>query len=206
MSWALGDDSPTIKGVITGAEYTNVLVNDREVWEYFYTFASPETGEWFGSSYTSELYPNTGDTVAIQYDANDPSISRIQGMDTSISGTWLALVLGALFIIDMLVLRFFVSMNKEKLNILNRGKLTRGIIVAHNTTGTVIYNQPVSALTFAYGDNRKKYRTTTKTHEVDEVLDEQEEYIVYDRDEPSRGVVVDALPSIAANFIRKNWA
>ena len=202
------DSNPAqIEGTITGVDYTNTEVNERPVMQYFYTFVSPEIGEWYGYSYSSTSTADVGDRVTILYNSTDPSISKIRGMDTSSGGFFFGVLFPLFFVVPLLIAWIiFLRRALFKLKVLRKGSLTEGVLIDKKATATEINNQRVYALTFEYEVGSTKYTRVTKTHEINELMDDPKELMIYHYDYPSKAIVVDALPRSVGRYIRKNWS
>ena len=202
--WRLGDKTE-VNGTVTYAEWTGVSINEVDIMQYDYTFASPEIGEWFGTSYGPDGSTDVGQTVVVQYNSDNPMMSRIQGLDTSTSGFFGMLAFLVFFIPMILLLRFLFKKGKLKLKIIQNGTLAEGKLVEEKETGMRINDQPVIAYKFEYSIGSSNYYVTTKTHEVDKIGDERTELIVFHNDYPEKAIVVDSLPSGSSEYIKKNW-
>jgi hypothetical protein len=79
--------------------------------------------------------------------------------------------------------------------LLGTGRLAFGKLASVAGTGTTINNRQVMAMTFQFrAHDGATYDVTSKTHRPEALDDQEEELVLYDPDDPTRGVALDALP------------
>lgn len=86
VEYTLDSSSPKIKGVITDIWESNLTVNDEVVLAYDFMFASQDLGEVRGTSYGNNYSIDVSDSVLVVYDQDQPSISKVEGLDASLGG------------------------------------------------------------------------------------------------------------------------
>lgn len=195
-----GSDALTVQGAITEAERTNVSLNEENVIKYRYTF------EYMGRSYTGISYSTdnnyrNGQRVNVEFEPDNPQISRIEGMSVKPAGLWM------LFIyifpgVGFLFLFFAFKKGLSKIGTIRYGIITRGKFINKESTGGSINGQTIYDLFFTFTDMSGNVHTATgSTHKIEAVMDEPEERIIYDPSNPSGAVVVDAMPVSVRKFL-----
>ena len=185
----------TVEGVATNLYGTGASVNDNEVFENHFRFTTPEGTEFESFSYTTGGGMEAGETVRIEYPAGKPGYSRIVGMRRQLFGPAVLLVtlLPAVGLIFLLV---SIRRSLRAIGLLQGGELTTAKLVSKDPTNVKVNDRMVYKLTFAYVDQAgKRFEVIEKTHQTAELEDEEAERVLYQRDNPSNAVLLDALPA-----------
>lgn len=188
----------TGQAIIETVQATSSTENKRRVYAYNFHFQH-EGKAYQGRAYkTGETEP-LGTQVAIEFKAENPNIARISqsGFRASTFGHGVLFVLlfpiaGLLLIVQGL----FMGLKIWKL--LVQGQLLQVPLSEKQDTGTAVKingnTYPVYKLVFEYTVQGQKYQTVLKTHEVERLLDEPEETLLYLPAKPSVAFPVDAIP------------
>ncbi len=195
-----GSETETVRGVITEVNHTGVSVNDDNVLEYKYRF------EYMGRSYggvsfsTDHMYA-VNQNAPVEFEPSNPSISRIKGMDLKPLPVFILFVY--IFPVTGFVFLYFAFRRGiPKIHAIRCGIMTRGRFVKMTGTGGSINNQTIYDLHFSFKDRMgNEFTAIGTTHKTEPVLDEAEERIIYDPDNPSNAVVVDAMPGTVRKFL-----
>jgi len=213
MSWYYfrsGIEVQTVTGTVTGMKKTGFSTGGsgrrrggssrrgKPIYEVRYRYNPtadiPREGASYVTATSSTSEPTVPPDVIVEYPANRPDISRIQGMRRRpFHGALglIALIPGAGLLIALRALR----RGMISAELLRRGRPAGAKLLNKRMTGAQINKQTVWALTFEYAtDEGMKYQTVVKTHHEEQLLDEAQERLLYDPVHPSRAVLLDSLP------------
>lgn len=192
----LSDDGKwsTTAGTLQRIEQTNTTINDNRIYQYFFTY-NADGRALVGSSYAPHnimLSPNK--PVTVEYKPNEPARARIQGMDESMLPWWMFLPFGIPFIVGIVFVIIGLRSNKKALNLLINGLWARGTMISKNVTNTRINRRMVYRYEFEFlAKNEQRHIAICRTHLTERVEDEQQEIILFDRENPDYNVVYDAI-------------
>ena len=181
------EDSSFSEGGSDDSESTPIYANH-------YTFTDSEGRERSGVSYASGEQLKPGKSVTLEFPHGKPELARIKGMRRSPMSLWCMFVVifplvGLVFIIISL------RRGRKGVHLLTYGVQGEGVLIDMQPTHTQINNQRVYKLTFEFvADDGKTYKAVAKTHQTDELEDEETERLLYDPANPSCAVMMDALP------------
>lgn len=183
------------RGTITSVNATNMTVNDRKVYEYFYTFEDSNGQERNSSSFSSSHTTSSGIATTIEYPVNKPEKSRIKNMGRSKMGLFGLFPL--IFPLIGLVFIFFGFKKGLKANrLLKIGYMTEGELVDKVRTNTRVNNQTVYKMTFKFhARNGSEYFLSSRTHQTYRLEDEPKEKLLYNNKSPNDAVMFDSLNS-----------
>jgi hypothetical protein len=181
-------------GRVVESRSTGASENDQSVQANHYQF-SVAGQSYNGTSYSLGGGAAQGDEVTIEYDPDDPSRSRIEGMRRNMFGPWAAVV----SIFPLIGLGFVVPFTLKGIQrnrLLRDGILTQGTLIHKGMTNVRINHRPVWELTFEFTD-RLGQRHEAKARSVDtsRLEDESSEPLLYDPNDPSRAYVLDEAPA-----------
>lgn len=183
-------------GTITDSHETNVSINDEAVIVNSYRFIATDGRPVEDFSYATGRWFRGGAKVTIEYPAGKPHLSRIKGMRRKPFGP-----LGLLFGIAPAAALGFAYIRVRKIlktkHLLQHGKLSTGVLVDKQTTGSEINDQAVYKLTFAFtDDDGHEHQVVHKTHKTEALEDDNEERLLYDPLQPDVALMVDTLPGL----------
>jgi len=201
----------TVAGTVTGVEKTAFSTGGsgrrrsrssrrkgKPIYEVRYRYSPAADISREGRSYfthtSSSTEPNVESDVVVEYPADRPDISRIEGMRCKPFHPALSLIALVPAVGLILCLRGF-QCGVMNVGILARGRPAMGKLINKRETGATVNKQRVWALTFEYKDeNGQTHETVVKTHHEEHLTDEDAERLVYDPGRPSRAVLLDGLP------------
>ncbi|MCF8247328.1 MAG: DUF3592 domain-containing protein [Saprospiraceae bacterium] len=189
-----GKEWQQVPGKIISAEPTNSSVNEQPVYQYLQSF------EVNGQRYTGKSFSvgpeyQGGEEVTIEYDANNPSDSHVEGARRAVFPAFVLFVLifpivGGVFIF------IAIRQNLKAIKLLEIGEFTRGTMCSKEATNSTvtINNQryPVFKYSFEFQAGGRTHSAICKTHQAWLVEDEEREIILYDKYNPDYNVVFDA--------------
>lgn len=147
-----------------------------------------------GDCYGTGFSPEPGSVVTVEYVANDPAVSRIEGTRKSAIGFW-GIFVAVFPAVGLAFMGVGLMRNARTARILKEGRLARGRLVAKEPTNTRINNRTVYRFTFEFEDESgASHQVSGRTHNTHLLEDDETERIIYDPGAPERGVLVDTLP------------
>lgn len=196
----------TAPGKIVTAEPTNSSVNEETVYQYLQSF------EVNGQRYTGKSFSvgqdyQGGEEVTIEYDANNPSDSHVEGARRAAFPAFVLFVLifpivGGVFIF------IAIRQNLKAIKLLEIGEFTRGAMCSREATNSSVKinntTYPVYKYSFEFEANGLTHSAICKTHQAWLVEDEEREIILFDKYNPDFNVVFDAagnMPEITEEGI-----
>jgi hypothetical protein len=189
----LGQTSPQAIGTVRQIEATNSSVNKRRVFAIYYQFTDKQGKTYEGTSYTTDNLPEVGAQVNVQYLANKPTYSRIEGLS---QGTFPIFVLFVL-IFPAIGLIFMISHTVfalRAIQLLKNGTIAWGKLINSEPTNTRINDRPVMKMTFEFmAQDGQRYEAIAKSHLVRQLMDEQREMLFYNPLYPQKAVLKDNL-------------
>lgn len=183
----------TVEGTTTSWRELNLSINDEQVYETSYVYLV-EGRTYTGRSYETGYYVPEGLRLPVEYRPSDPSISRLQGMRASAAGLMIAFV----FLIPLIGLAFVRSGligGLQARRLLSEGQLALGTLESDEPTNARVNNQPVRRLRFEFTTaNGETHSVFATTHYAAELMDDEQERLVYDPRHPRDAVLIDDLP------------
>lgn len=183
----------TTLGIVESINSTNASEDDVQIYEVNYSYFDDLGRQRSGSSYSTGA-PGVGARVTVEYLSAVPSISRVEGMRRTLFGPWA--VFPVLF--PLIGLGFLYSGIKYGLKanrLLTEGRIAFGKLMSTEGTRASINNQPVLKLTFSFTANDgDEYEAIAKTHQPQDLRDEEQEPLLYDEKDPSYALLLDDLP------------
>ncbi|MCD4824453.1 MAG: DUF3592 domain-containing protein [Phycisphaerae bacterium] len=190
----------TAEGTVTHCEESSFSKDNSNtsentpIYANHYTFTDSDGRERSDVSYASGEQLEPGKSVTLEFPQGKPELSRIKGMRRSPMSLWNMIVL----IFPLVGLVFIViglRKGRKAVHLLTYGVQGEGVLIDMQPTRTQINNQTVYKLTFEFvADDGQTYKAVAKTHQTDELEDEETERLLYDPADPSCAVMMDALP------------
>lgn len=182
--------SVNTKGNITNITETNSRVNRRYVFAFDYTFLVNDK-IYNNTSFSTEK-PQTNE-VTVEYLAKNPHNSRIMGMRQKTFPIYVALI-GVFPIVVFLILFFALKINLKAISLLKNGEIGYAKLLRTEATNVRVNRHPVIRLFYEFEDkNGKKHEFSYKSHEPEKIIDEAQEMLFYDVNNPERNVLKDSL-------------
>ncbi|SHH43469.1 DUF3592 domain-containing protein [Massilia sp. CF038] len=185
---------PLVAGVLVDKQPVNAAVNKQRIYQYNYRYrvgAARYQGQAF-STYTSS---NPGDAVLVQYAANNPARSRIDGMRLAPFSAITGLMTAIFPAIGFLMLYFAARRCRRYLHLVRYGVLTTGKVARKVATSTRINRQTVYQVYFQFQSaDGVVHEACVSSHQTAQLGDEAREPLVYDASEPRKAVLLDAMP------------
>lgn len=206
---SLGDVGATYdaraQGTVIEVKETGSSENESQIYQYDYSFITASGASMSGSSYASGNYElAAGDTVAIDYVQNDPVYSSISGMRNGTFPPWVALVVLIFPLTGIIMSVVSFRRGKKHLYLATNGLMTYGKVTGMEPTNVKINNQTVYKVFFEFNAPESGLQSAfVKTHKPMKLRDEETERLVYDPNNPSQAVLVDALPKGLRTFFEK---
>lgn len=183
------------QGTLVSVGGTNSSVNDQPIYAYKFKYmAGYEEREAISYDY---FHPEmqAGNFVRVQYKSGNAKRARIEGMSSSTFPTVVVVVVIFPLIGFFMILGGFYK-NLKALRLLVHGQFTKGKIVGKGITGSRVNNNPVYKYTFEFEVGNEKHYINCSTYQTWKVEDEAMEIILYDKDNPTNGIVFDAIAGV----------
>lgn len=164
---------------------------------YYYYYAIEIDGKRFQrSSITSNpINKNIGDTVVVQYHSIRTDQSDIVGMRVDVP-VFIVYIFMVFPILGLIILIIALLRNRKMLHLYQFGEFTWGRLLSSKDTNTRINKQTLYLCEFEFvAHDRKTYQTKVKTTVPHLLEDEEDELILYRRENPDYNIVYDASPS-----------
>ncbi len=165
----------------------------KKVYTVRYRF-EVEGRTWKGTSYSVGYAPRDGDAGEVDYDAADPSTSRLRGMRRRPLGEGPGILTLVLILVGACILLPATLRGLRAVHLLSRGVLVRGRLLSAEPTGLAYSRMPVLRYRYAYEVKGTSYTAEVRTHRGKGLLDDAEERILHDPDRPGRSLLVDSVP------------
>jgi len=201
--FAMTDSSASTEGVVVDWRDTNTEINDQTVERISFRYtidgmayeADVEVLESQARRLGDEYNMDIGRSVPVEYLVGKPHIARIPGAAWGVQ-SWFFVGFILLFLGIGLALAFANAKKGLKAcHVLRHGKLAWGTYSHKEDSGGRINEEIVYRYFFSFkADDGKEYQVSHSTHKPDTILDEDQEPLLYDPDQPSQGVVIDGLP------------
>ena len=197
--WQFRGELKTTQGIITSVRQTHFSEGGSKhskgtpVYEYSYEFTVDDR-PYHSIAFRTGSIGSAGGSVAVQYRAGHPEISRITGMRKAPFGPVVLMVL--MFpLIGLAMIMYFASSGRRNVWLLENGEVTQGTLIRKEATNTQVNKQPVYKLTFAFKDlYGQTQEAVAKTHLPEKLMDERTETLFYDPRNPRHAVMLDGLP------------
>lgn len=184
----------TVDGTVLRVEDTQASENDVHVQANHYQY-SVAGSVLTGTSYSTGVEVAAGETVPVEYDEDDPSRSRIEGMRRAMFGPGL-LAINILPLIGLLMLIPATRTGLKRNRLLREGLVAQGKLIGKSATNTRINHRRVYELRFEFTTRDGRRATAkTRTTETDRLQDEALEPLLYDPADPTRAYLLDEAPA-----------
>ena len=140
-----------------------------------------------------------GTSVIVEYQADEPQVSRIPGTRRKAFGSWVLVVL--LFpLVGLGFILFSLRKNFKAVDLVVNGQFARGKLIKREPTNTKINEQMVYKYTFSFvaPEDGKTYEVVAKTHLRHTLEDEETERLLYARVDPAHAVMYDSISGAPA--------
>lgn len=186
----------TISGVVSDVEETSATENKIRVYASHYTFRVEQLEQEFpGVSYTTGPRFSSGDQVTVEYLAQNPEISRIQGARANLFGPWVVCLAGMFPLVGVGFIAVGVRKGIKGYRLLTQGRVGMGRLISKEPTHMRVNRQTVYKLTFEFKtDDEQTCQAVAKTHLTHLLQDEAQEQLLYDPGNPTYAVLLDDLP------------
>ncbi len=204
---SIEDNYPVTQGIVTRMVAEEYIDDDDETtitYKCYYEFKTDLGEKIKGLSKHYDKIANTGDTLSVQYNPDNPKESRLTDFE-EIDTTYLYMVL--IFpLIGIIAIIFPLIDVIKKLKIMRIGQSAYGTYEGKRATGSRINDRKVYEMFFKFtGPNSKEYTIKTKTHRKKRLQDDEKELIIFDPQNPNNAFPVDVLPNFAKQFILKDY-
>ena len=192
IAWPRGTYDARADATIVSVTRAGAEEGDHEVYRVDYVFTDTRAAAHAGTSYTTD--PGTSSTRPVEYDADEPSSSRLVGARTNMFPMWTALVL-VFPIIGIYMALHRLRRGRREVHLLRHGIETRGRLVEKHDTEITVDDVPMVELTFEYTTQHGATARATVDTLTPEVLeDDATEAMLYDPSDVHVATTLDQLP------------
>lgn len=194
VGWGLlAGETATVQGQVTDWRKTASSENETSVYETRYRFEL-DGQAYTGRSYATGRYESDGSRVTVEYAINDPQRSRIQGMRSK-QFSAMALFVIIFPAIGLVFVLAGLRYGLRAARLLKVGEVAFGKLVNKTATNTRINEQTVWKLEFEFQTiSGRRGLAEARSHVPASLEDEAEEPLLYDRDDPTKAVMLDGVP------------
>jgi hypothetical protein len=192
--WQLSRSTTTARATVTQVAGTGATENDMPVYEYHFTFTTPDEQSITARSYSTGQLWSVDERVIVQYLPDKPTVARLENTRRSQFGP---LVLFVLLFPTVGAILFAVATvgGLRRVILLRQGEVASAQAISVQATGARVNNQPVMKYTYEFQTwDGQTYPGASKALASGEIGDENEEPVLYLPTNPYQSVLVDALP------------
>jgi hypothetical protein len=193
-AWRLARSETTAQATVTGVAETAGTENDVRVYEYRFTFSTPDEQTVVGRCYSTGQLWSIGDRVTVQYVPGEPSVARLEGARLSTFSPWVLFVL--LFpIVGAVLFTITTVRGLRQVTLLRHGEVAAARTIFEQATNTYVNDEQVMKYTYEFqGLDGQVYSGSARALRRAEIGDEAEEPVLYLESSPRLSTLVDALP------------
>ncbi|WP_066628200.1 hypothetical protein [Labilibacter marinus] len=189
-------------GQILAVVPTGYYLFNADYTAYDYRIDIPGLGSSYGTSFGTDgnLMIKKGDYIDIEYLKNHPNTHRIKGMRNSFITEGSLIMWGICLVGVYFLIRGFKNTNRFIYHVKNGYITTATLAKAPKTT--VIGDTRYFVLEFSFiAQDNKPITIKKEVLNADNLLDDDEEHILYDKNNPSQNYFVDRLPKKLKEYI-----
>jgi hypothetical protein len=192
--WRLSRSTTTARATVTDVATTGATENDVPVYEYHFTFTTPNEQRITAHSYCTGSVWSVEERVTVWYVPNKPTVARLEDTRRSQFGPMVLFVL--IFPMTGAILFTVATVGGlRQVILLRQGEVASARAISMQATNTRVNNQPVMEYTYEFqGWDGDTYTGFSKALPTGAIGDEVEEPVLYLPANPHRSVLVDALP------------
>lgn len=192
-------------GTILAVEGTGSRENKKNIYSYTFSYQSADAKKFTGESFSpGSPEIKTGDSVPVEYSAEDPSKARISGMRNGMFSSFF-FIFTLQFLLAIFLLISGIRKARKNIHLLRNGMLTTGEITGMESTNAKINNQRVYNVFFRYTVNGTVYTARIRTHKTAGLKNEKQEPLLYDSNRPGQAMLLDALPPMARKLFESGF-
>jgi len=193
--WRLARSTTSARALVTSVTATGATENDVEVYEYHFTFDTPDEQAITGRCYSTGQLCFAGDRVEVRYLPDKPFVAQLVGTRASILSRWVLLFVSIFPIVGAVFFTTATIRGLRQVNLLRCGEITSVRAISRQGTNTYVDGKPVIRYTYEFqGMDGQIYSGLSRALRREEIGDEAEEPVLYLPSDPRQSLLVDALP------------
>lgn len=202
-------DSPQAEGRLTKIEHKgkgeeHPVLLGQPIWTYHFSFEVQKQTFENKSFDLMNHHLKENQKVTVFYLKNDPNISKIDGMWLTAYPFWVSLLFLPFFLVGSFFLWKSIEEGRKANRLLEFGEIAYGRAIYQQPTDEKINQRIVYEIGFDFEVHGKTYRTVARSHQPENILDEEFEKLVYNSLNPKESVIIDALPKVVKTFFLKS--
>jgi len=187
-------DITQTQGVILSVFPTNSSENRTRIYQNDFQFVI-DGNTYSNHSYTKGQRFNNGDKVTINYSPKNPTVSFIDGARREVFSKFIGIFVPLIQLpIALILIAISLIMGFKKLHLLKIGIPATATFIKMEQTITRVNRRYVMKMFFEFkAKDGSTHQTTTKTHQPEKLLDNPQEILLYDPNNPTQTVFLDNL-------------
>ncbi len=199
----IDDNAPVVQAVITDIVPTSVEVNEEPMYEYHYEFETISGEKIKTKSKHFEGEGGVGDLLSVRYNPDNPQEACLDGVEENNTIKWVMLSFISFPLVGLVFIVLVVIDIVKKVRVMKNGEIVKGTYSHKKATGTMINNQRVYIMFFKFtAPDGREYQAKGKTHLIHR-LDDEDELVIFNRQNPSNAFPIDILPLLVKRFLKK---
>ncbi len=191
----LSSATTTATATVTDVRETNSTENDVSVYEYRFTFRTPNETDVTGKSYSTGRIWSKGERVPVTYLPDKPGVAQLQDTRHTEFPWWTALLVGIFPFIGGVMLLLGALSGWRQIRLLALGRLAYARWINVTATSTTVNDQPVMKYAFEFqAEDGQMYQGHSKSLPKAQLGDEANEPVLYLPANPDRSMLLDAVP------------
>jgi hypothetical protein len=195
------DTDPSTIGILISKQKSTARSGGRRngfvVYEHTYFYQVGSTN-YEGVSYARDEGLTSGNPVEVAYVPGNPGSSRIKGMGAGVFvrvGMWFAFAANIMLVVGLAFLVAGLKKVGNTIHLARNGVRTTAKVTHKTATNTQINGKQEYDIHFGFTlADGSSCTTSIRAHQIEALLDDHHEPILYDANNPAHAVMVDALP------------
>lgn len=181
------------EGKVLKTSYTDWSINEESVVRWVYTF-DYQGKKYLGTSYAVETTALPDQNVIVEFAANSPEYSRIEGLNEALTPWWVTIIVMIFPTLGLLFIYLSVRHLPKTIGLLRSGTPAYASYVDKEPTNMIVNDMPVYKLRFQFEDDRgDTHYVFAQSHLIDDLMDDPQEAIIYHPQEPEKALLLDEL-------------
>jgi hypothetical protein len=183
-----------VEGKVLKTSYTDWSIDEESVVRWIYTF-DYQGKKYLGTSYAVDMTALPDQSVIVEFAANSPEYSRIEGFNEALIPWWITIIVMIFPMLGLLFIYLSVRHLPKTIGLLRSGTLAYASYVDKESTDMIVNNMPVYKLRFQFEDDRgNTHYAFAQSHLIDDLTDNPQKAVIYHPQEPEKALLLDELP------------
>ncbi len=193
--WRLSRSTATAQATVNKVIGISVEENDKQVYEYRFTFRTLDEKIVSGRSYSAGQVWSEGEQVRVWYLPDKPTVARLENTRLSMLPLWAMLVMIIFPIQGSIMFILACISGVKQVLLLVYGEVTGARTLSQQRTSTRVNGQPVIKYTYEFHTKEGMiYTGSSRSLSTGRIGDEANEPVLYLPSNPKVSMLVDSLP------------